>query len=201
MEAHQSSRVDHMHCYPICLALAAIPFVLTFARSQDSLVTAQDRTPTPSVRLLVEKGFFDAHSNGGDQSGYQYSFAVGSVPRAWWHTSFHLWFTYDEYHYFRGWLTSERKDMYLVGIYPSVKLLSCLLIGYGCSFGNRTQERWSLFDYPVPTHTYSTGWSQKWSPLVGVDINVYVVYNFYLATSILVREPVSVASLGVAKTF
>jgi len=89
--------------------------------------------------------------------------------------------------------------MYLVGIYPTLKLFSCLLIGYGCSFGNRSQERWQVF--AVPSYTYSRGWSETWSPIVGIDINIYVRYNFYLATGILLKEPIGVASLGIAKTF
>jgi hypothetical protein len=190
-----------MNRYPVFLLLAAMPFLLTFAQSQDSLVSAQGQPAPPSFRILVEKGFHFPNINGADQSGYQYSFAVGTVPRAWWHPSIHLWFTYDEYHYYRGWLTSERKDMYLVGIYPTLKLFSFLLIGYGCSFGNLSQERWNPYAYPVPSHIYSTGWSQKWSPFVGIDINIYVVYNFYLATGVLFREPIGVASIGVAKAF
>jgi len=196
------SRIRHGYTTKLIPALL-IFITLSFASalSQDSLVSSRGHNAGPTFRILLEKGMHPASGNGSDEHGYQYSLAFGSVAQAWWQPSVHLYVTYDEYYYYRGWLSSERKYMSLVGMYPTVRLFSFILVGYGCSFGNRYDEQWNPYAYPVPSHTISKGWSETWSGLAGIDINVYIAYDFYLAVGVLVKNPLSSASIGIAKTF
>jgi hypothetical protein len=194
-----------MDRYQILFLLAGMPFVHTIAQSQDSLAAVQGQPSTTSFSILLERGFF---SDGpffrippdADQRGYHYSAAFGTVPQEWWHPSIHLWITYDEYHYYRSYRGMDRRDEYLVGIYPTLRLFSFILIGYGNSFGNRSRDQWDDA-YPVSNLTHTGGRSTKWSYILGIDINIYIAYNFYIAVGIIRKEPMGVTSIGIARTF
>jgi hypothetical protein len=206
-ESHSSvanpdfAMVGRMIAKSIPALLIFITISCAFAWSQDSLANSREQRTGPTFRILLDKGFPPASGNGADEHGYEYLLAFGSVARAWWHPSLHLYVTYDEYFYYRGWLSSERKYWSLVGVYPTVRLFSFILVGYGCSFGNRYDEQWTPYAYPVPSHTITKGWSEQWSAFAGIDVNVYVAYDFYFAVGVLVKNPLSSASIGIAKTF
>lgn len=131
----------------------------------------------------------------GTSSGQNYLVGVGFVGDQWWIPAPHVYFTYTRYTYERIWLTSEWKDIHSIAIYPSVKLVNFLLIGYGYSAGKKYIKRQ---DYSREPYVVFDGKFSDWSALIGLDFDLRIYRNAHATLGIYFKEPAAIYAIGIA---
>ena len=126
-----------------------------------------------------------------------YQASVGYVSPSPLIPSFALYVTYDNYRFDHNWIHTSIEHISAWGIFPAVKLLRIILVGYGYSSGTRMQmER-----YQGDTTAYYNGTYAHWGSFFACDMDLYVYDEFYLTLGGYFKRPNSYVSVGLSKRF
>lgn len=137
-------------------------------------------------RLALQFGFLNIPMQGGAISRSDQNILVGFglVRDAWWKPAPHVYLAFTRQKYERIFIAYKWRDVRSISIYPTLKLANFLLLGFGYSRG---EEELTLQYEGKPAFTRTFRIS-RWSPLIGLDIDLRVYRNTYLAIGLYVKE-------------